>query len=196
MYVVRYADDFVVGFQYKGDGERFKHALTQRLSDFELSLNEAKTQLLEFGRFAKQNRRERGVGKPKTFDFLGFTHICSKRRDNGFFALLRVSIKKKLKSKLMDIKFMLRRKINESPYRVGCWLKRVLTGYFNYFAIPRNCQSLNVMRTEVCRMWIKTLRRRSQKGQNFNWKRMTTLVKFFIPHTRVRHPYPNQRFHL
>lgn len=196
VYIVRYADDFVMGFQYKKDAEQFKLSLQIRLADFKLSLNESKTQLIEFGRFAKRNRQNRTEGKPKTFDFLGFTHICSVRWGSEQFALLRVSIKKKLRAKIREIKETLRRNINRSPYETGKWLNKVLTGYFNYFAVPRNGKSLGVMRTEVCKLWLKTLRRRSQKGRKLNWQAMNKLVRFFIPHTRIRHPYPNQRFHL
>ena len=196
IYIVRYADDFVMGFQYKNDAEQFKIDLKKRLSDFKLSLNESKTQLIEFGRFAKSNRRARKESKPKTFDFLGFTHICSVRWGSEQFALLRVSIKKKLRAKIREIKETLRRNINRSPYETGKWLNKVLTGYFNYFAVPRNGHSLNVMRTEVCKLWLKTLRRRSQKGRKLNWQVLNKFVRFFIPHTRIRHPYPNQRFHL
>ncbi len=194
IYIVRYADDFVMGFQYKSDAEQFKFFLQKRLSDFKLSLNESKTKLIEFGRFAISNRQARKECKPKTFDFLGFTHICSVRRSSSQFALLRVSINKKLRDKIREIKEVLRFKINRPPYETGRWLNKVLTGYFNYFAVPRNGHSLNVMRTEVCKLWLKTLRRRSQKGKKLNWQALNRLVRFFIPHTRIRHPYPNQRF--
>jgi RNA-directed DNA polymerase len=196
VYIVRYADDFIIGLQYQSDGHRLKQALEERLSAFNLSFNESKTHLIEFGRFARANRKQRGQRKPETFDFLGFTHICSQRRNDGRFALLRLSIKKRLKAKLKQIKATLMKHRHKSPYEQGNWIKRVLTGYFNYFAIPGNGKSLGVMRTEVCRLWLKVLRRRSQKGRNFNWQRMKRLINIFIPHTRIRHPYPNQRFHL
>ena len=196
VYIVRYADDFIIGLQYQSDGYRLKQALEERLSAFNLSFNESKTHLIEFGRFARANRQKRGQRKPETFDFLGFTHICSQRRTDGRFALLRLSIKKRLQAKLKQIKETLMKHRHKSPYEQGNWIKRVLTGYFNYFAIPGNGKSLGVMRTEVGRLWIKTLRRRSQKGRNFNWERMKRLISLFIPHTRIRHPYPNQRFHL
>lgn len=196
VYIVRYADDFVIGLQYETDGILIKQALQQRLAKFDLCFNEEKTQLIEFGRFARSNRQTRGQRKPETFDFLGFTHICSQARFNGKFKLVRHSIKKRLRAKLKQIKEQLNKKRHLSPYEVGLWVKRVLTGYFNYFAVPNNGRALMVMRTEVCRMWLKSLRRRSHKGRNFNWRRMTKLVNLFIPHTRIRHPYPNQRFHL
>lgn len=196
VYIVRYADDFVIGFQYKSDGFRLKYELTKRLAAFSLSLNESKTHLIEFGRFAHINRRQRNQGKPKTFNFLGFTHICSVRRNDGQFKLLRLSIKERLRAKLKHIKEVLMKTRHKSPYDVGQWLKRALTGYFNYFAVPDNGQSIRTMRTEVCKLWIKALRRRSQKGKSFNWQRMKGLIWIFIPHTRNRHPYPNQRFTL
>jgi RNA-directed DNA polymerase len=192
--IVRYADDFVVGFQYQNDGYQLKQHLKQRLALFNLSFNEDKTHLIEFGRFAGSNRRQRGARKPETFDFLGFTHICSRRLSDGKFRLLRHSIKKKLRAKLKEIKEILMRNRHKSPFEMGLWIQRVLTGYFNYFAVPSNSQTLNVMRTEVCKAWLKALRRRSQKGRKFNWARMKKFVQFFIPHTRVRHCYPNQRF--
>jgi hypothetical protein len=167
-----------------------------RLAKFGLTLNESKTHLIEFGRFALSNRQERKQCKPETFDFLGFTHICSQRRRDGGFKLLRLSIKKKLKAQLAKLKEGLMKSRHKSVFEVGNWLKRSLTGYFNYFAVPGNKASLNTMRTEVCKLWIRALRRRSQKGENFNWQRMQRLIRIFIPHTRVRHPYPSQRFTL
>jgi len=196
VYIVRYADDFVIGLQYRSDGIRVQRALKQRLASFALSLNESKTHLLEFGRFAKLNRQQRGECKPETFDFLGFTHICAERRSDSQFKLLRLSIKKKLKQKLQKIKEVLMKTRHKSPYQVGRWLKRSLTGYFNYFAVPGNGVSLRTMRTEVCKLWLKALRRRSQKGQGFNWQRLKRLISLFIPHTRNRHTYPNERFTL
>ena len=163
VYIIRYADDFVMGFQYQDDGERFKRALETRLGDFKLSLHSGKTQLIEFGRFAKSNREQRGVGKPKSFDFLGFTHICSIRRDNGKFKLMRESIKKRLRDKIKQIGNTLMQYRHKPLWELGSWLRKVLTGYYNYFAIPGNHTSLQMMRTEVARAWIKAMRRRSQK---------------------------------
>jgi len=196
VYIVRYADDFVIGFQYQSDGVILKEQLTTRLAKFNLSLNEDKTHLIEFGRFAISTRRKRKQTKPETFDFLGFTHICSFKNNSGEFKLHRVSIKKNLKRKLEEIKTKLMQTRHKSVYEVGRWVKSVLTGYFNYFAVPGNLASIKVMRTEVCKAWLKAIRRRSQKGRNFNWMRITRLVGLFIPHTRIRHPYPSQRFWL
>lgn len=196
VYIVRYADDFIMGFQYQSDGDNFKRAAENRLGDFKLSFNADKTHLIEFGRFAKSNREQRGAGKAKTFDFLGFTHICSTRRDNGKFKLMRESIKKKLRAKIKQISNTLMQYRHKPLWELGSWLCKVLTGYYNYFAIPGNHTSLQMMRTEVARAWIKALRRRSQKGSNFNWLKMQRWIKRYSPHTRVRHLYPNQRFHL
>jgi RNA-directed DNA polymerase len=164
-YIIRYADDFVMGFQCQDDGKRFKRAAETRLGDFKLSLQSGKTQLIEFGRFAKSNREQRGVGKPKSFDFLGFTHICSIRRDNGKFKLMRESIKKKLRNKIKQIGSTLMQCRHKPVWELGSWLRKVLTGYYNYFAIPGNHTSLQMMRTEVGRAWIKAMRRRSQKEE-------------------------------
>ena len=140
--------------------------------DCKLSLYSGKTQLIEFGRFAKSNREQRGVGKPKSFDFLGFTHIYSIQRDNGKFKLMRGSIKKKLRVKIKQIGHTLMQHRHKQLWELGSWLRKVLTGYYNYFAIPVNYTSLQMMRTEVTQAWIKAMRRRSQKGRNFNWFKM------------------------
>lgn len=185
-----------MGFQYQSDGDNFRRAAESRLGDVKLSFNADKTHLIEFGRFAKSSREQRGAGKAKTFDFLGFTHICSTRRDNGRFKLMRESIKKKLRAKIKQISNTLMQYRHKPLWELGSWLRKVLTGYYNYFAIPGNHTSLQMMRTEVARAWIKALRRRSQKGSNYNWLKMQRWINRFSPHTRVRHLYPNQRFHL
>ena len=196
VYIIRYADDFVMGFQYQDDGKRFKRDAEKRLGEVKLSFNESKTHLIEFGRFAQSNREQRGVGKPQSFDFLGFTHLCSTRIDNGKFKLMRESIKKQLRAKIKQISQTLMQHRHKPLWELGSWLNKVLTGYYNYFAIPGNHTSLQMMRTEVARAWIKAMRRRSHKGRNFNWFKMQRWITRFSPHTRVRHLYPNQRFHL
>jgi hypothetical protein len=168
---VRYADDSVLGFQYRSDGERFLEAFKDRLAKFGLSLNEEKTRLIEFGRFADSNRRGRGVGKPEVFEFLGFTHLCSKRRSDGGYKLLRQTNAKRQRSKLRRIKEVLMRTRHRHPYKVGAWLRRVVLGYYNYFAVPDNLMSLSAFRREICRAWIKALRRRSQKGEGMSSNR-------------------------
>ena len=194
MYIVRYADDTVIGFQYRDDGERFRQSLKDRFAKFGLSLNDDKTRLSEFGRFAQSNRAKRGEGKPETFDFLGFTHICAKRRSDGGFMVKRFTIAKKQRAKLIQIKQTLMRIRHRHPYDVGRWLHRVVQGYFNYFAVPGNRRAMDAFRAEVCRAWIKALRRRSQKSAGLPWSQMTRLLRRFIPSARILHPYPNQRF--
>jgi len=192
-YIVRYADDSVVGFQYRADGQRFLRELKTRLGQFGLSLNDDKTRLIEFGRFAQRNCAERGGGKPATFDFLGFTHICSRRRSDGGFLLKRYTIAKRQRDKLGKIKQALRRNRHRHPFEVGRWLRRVVEGYLNYFAVPGNRRALDAFRSEICRTWLRALRRRSQKSKGLPWRKMTRLIRLFIPSVRIRHPYPNQR---
>lgn len=195
VYIVRYVDDFVMGFQYKSDAVKFRNELGNRFSKFGLTLHKEKTRLIEFGRFAEDNRNDRGDGKPETFDFLGFTHICSKTRDGKRFKLHRVTIKERVRLALSKIRDLLRRMINESVVTQGIKLRAILNGYFNYHAIPGNQQTLETVRTEVCKIWHKVLNKRSQKANN-NWGKMSNLIKVWIPHTRIRHPYPSQRFYV
>lgn len=192
-YLVRYADDTVFGFQYRTDGENFYRALSARMEKFGLSLNPSKTKLIEFGRFAKQNRAARKAGKPDTFDFLGFTHICSHRWSDGRFKLLRKTIPKKMTAKLHDIKQGLRKRINLSVYEQGQWLLRILQGHYNYFAVPDNLTALDRFKTAITRMWFKLLRRRSQKSR-VNWQRFTKVCRLFLPNPKILHPYPVYRF--
>ena len=193
VYVVRYADDSVLGFQYRDDGERFRRELGERLAKFGLSLNERKTRLLEFGRFAADNRRKRGAGKPETFDFLGFTHICARRRSDGGFKLLRVTNAQQQRRKLQGIRRQLMALRHRNVLEIGRWLKRVIEGYFNYFAVPGNVKALDAFRREIARAWLRALRRRSQKGAKLTWASMKRLIEHFLPKARVRHPYPNER---
>jgi len=192
-YVVRYADDSVFGFQYRSDGERFLQALGDRLAHFNLQLNMSKTHLIEFGRFAEASRAERGLGKPLTFDFLGFTHICSRRQSDHRFSLRRITIAKRQRRTLSTIKVMLMKSYHERPFIVGGRLKVILQGYFNYYAVPGNQTLLDRFRTAVGRMWIKAMRRRSQRGKAVPWRRFERLIAMFLPRARIVHPYPNQR---
>lgn len=193
VYVVGYADDSVFGFQYQSDAQRLQQALSDRLATFKLTLNASKTHLIEFGRFAQSNRKERGAGKPDTFDFLGFTHICSRRRSDNQFTLLRKTIASRQRSKLKDIKAELRKRYHDRPIEVGKWLQKIVQGYFNYYAVPENLTVLDRFRTAVIRQWIKSMRRRSQRGKSVPWRRFTRLINGFIPKARAVHPYPNQR---
>jgi RNA-directed DNA polymerase len=189
--VVRYADDFVVGFQYRQDAEQFRAELEQRLRTFHLELHPDKTRLIEFGRFAAENRRRRGEGKPETFDFLGFTHICGKKR-NGKFAVLRQTVRKRLRAKLKAVKLELRRRMHDPVPKVGAWLGSVVKGHTQYYGVPRNGSAVNLFRFEVIRLWMCSLRRRSQKTR-LTWERMGRLVRRWIPTARTVHPYPEQR---
>ena len=156
-------------------------------------MHEGKTRLIEFGRFAGSNRRRRGEGKPESFDFLGFTHRCGNRRSDGGFALHRVTTAKRLRAKLQEIKVELRRRMHHPPHVTGRWLRRVMTGYLNYFAVPGNRKALELFRREINRMWVHTLRRRSQKSRGRGWEHYARLIKTWIPSINKRHPYPNQR---
>lgn len=189
--IVRYADDFVVGFQYRDDAVRFRGELEERLRTFNLELHPDKTRLIEFGRFAAENRKKRGDGKPESFDFLGFTHICGKDR-RGRFQLKRKTMRKKLRAKLQAIKLELRRRLHWPVPEVGAWLGRVLTGHYRYYAVPGNSQALSSFRYAVLKLWKKTLGRRSQRGR-VTWESMDRLASRFLPQPRIVHPWPNQR---
>ena len=191
MIIVRYADDFIIGFQYRDDAEKFLEMLKERLGQFNLELHPEKTRLLEFGRFAASNRQERGQGKPETFDFLGFTHICSHTR-KGRFAVRRQTIAKRLRSKLRDIKQELRKRLNDRVSQTGAWLRRVLSGYYRYHAVPRNIRALKGFRDDVIRLWYRMIKRRSHKHR-LTWQRMFRLAKRWLPNPRIQHPYPCQR---
>lgn len=189
--VVRYADDIVMGFQYRDDAERFRCELEERLARFNLELHPEKTRLLEFGRFASENRKKRGEGKPETFDFLGFTHICGKKR-SGKFAVLRKTMRKRVSAKLKEVKTDLKARMHEPVPIVGEWLASVLRGHFQYYGVPRNSFSMGAFRLAVIRLWHKVLSRRSQNGQ-VTWKRMKRLASNWLPNARIQHPYPEQR---
>ena len=192
--VVRYADDFVVGFQHRHEAERFLEELRDRFAEFGLELHDGKTRLIEFGRFAASNRAKRGEGKPDTFDFLGFTHVCGQTR-NGRYKVLRLTIKKRMRAKLKSLKTELRRRMHLSVPEVGEWLEMVLNGYYRYHAVPGNADRMWSFRFHVGRLWFRTLRRRSDKTR-LNWTRMDRIIKRWLPHPRILHPYPEQRLRL
>jgi len=191
MIVVRYADDLVAGFQYQSDAERFWEAMRERFRKFNLELHPDKTRLIEFGRFAAENRQKRGQGKPETFDFLGFTHICAKKR-NGKFTVLRQTMKKRLRAKLQSVKTELRKRLHDPVPEVGRWLASVVRGHALYYGVPRNSRSICLFRHGVIGLWYRSLRRRSHKTR-LTWRRMYRLVKRWIPYARITHPYPEQR---
>jgi group II intron reverse transcriptase/maturase len=194
MIVVRYADDFVVGFQHRRDAERFLPELGGRLEKFGLALHLEKTRLIEFGRFAAENRQKRGAGKPETFTFLGFTHICGRKRRNGGFIVKRKTAAKRLRAKLHEVTQALLRRRHEPIAKLGAWLRSVVQGYFNYHGVPGNTGSLESFRTATVKSWRKALRRRSQRHR-LPWERFGRLVDRWIPRAQVLHPYPNERFY-
>ena len=189
--VIRYADDTVLGFQYQADADRFLEDLRERLGKFGLELHPDKTRRIEFGRFAEENRKRRGEGKPETFDFLGFTHMSGRNR-YGWFAVRRMSIRKRMRAKLRKIKQELRQRMHDPVLQTGNWLKSVVQGYFNYHAVPGNLGSLGMLRERVLSLWWHTLCRRSQK--RLPWTRMLKLGARWLPQPRVLHPYPAVRF--
>jgi RNA-directed DNA polymerase len=192
--IVRYADDFVVGFQHRGEAERFLKELRERLEKFRLELHPEKTRLIEFGRFAAERRKRRGEGRPETFDFLGFKHICGEDK-RGWFELKRQSVAKRMRAKLQALKEEFRRRMHQKASAVGRWLRSVVQGWYNYHAVPGNQDRLNAFRDRVTRMWLHVLRRRSQRGRKrWTWKRFRRcLVSRWIPSVRIQHPYPTQR---
>lgn len=191
--IVRYADDWITGFQHRNEAVRFQYELAKRLAKFGLELHPEKTRLLEFGRFAETNRTERGEGKPETFDFLGFTHICAKTWKNHAFTIRRKTIAKRLRAKVKEVRKEIMRRRHQAIPDQGKWLRSVVHGYLNYFAVPGNKQSTDAFRTEVARAWLRALRRRSQKGAKLTWDRIKRLIKTWLPTAKVKHPYPNQR---
>ena len=191
--IVRYADDSVVGFQYKNDAQRFWKALIERMGKFGLELHPDKTRLIEFGRFAEVNRRKRGEGKPETFDFLGFTHSCSKTRSGRFF-IRRKTIKKRFVQKCKEVKQELKERMHDNVKETGKWLNSVIRGFQNYYAVPGNLDLVKSFYDQTTRAWLQILRRRSHKGQNFTWKRFEKLIRWLIPRVRIVHPFPDQRF--
>jgi len=193
VYIVRYADDFVMGFQHRDDAEQFVQDLRERLAKFALELHQDKTRLIEFGRFAAADRKRRGAGKPETFDFLGFTHICAKRRKDGKFTVRRKAIAKRQRAKLKEIGDTLMERRHEPVPEQGRWLRSVMRGYFNYFAVPGTSIEMSRFRSRVNRLWLRALRRRSHKARNLTWERMQRLIATWIPPARIAHPYPDAR---
>ena len=191
--VVRYADDLVVGFESRAEAERFLEEFRERLAKFGLELHAEKTRLIEFGRFAEQNRKRRGEGKPETFTFLGFTHYCGKRRSDGSFIVWRKTASKRMVAKLRVLKAALVRQKHDPPAQVGEWLRKVVLGYYQYHAVPGNLNQLSAFRHRLCRLWRAVLNRRSQRGER-PWQRLNLLLERWIPFPRVLHPYPQARF--
>jgi RNA-directed DNA polymerase len=190
--VVRFADDIVVGFHSKADADQFRAELTERMRKFHLELHPEKTRLLEFGPYAIDQREWRGEGKPETFNFLGFTHICVKKRSNGRFTVLRQTIRKRLQTKLNEVKAELQRRMHEPIPEQGKWLQAVVRGHTRYYGVPSNTPALRLFWFQVGRLWHRALSRRSQKGRVL-WDRMRRLITRWLPLPTVCHPYPLRR---
>ena len=190
--IVRWADDFIVGFEHRDDAERFLADLRERFAQFALELNAEKTRLIEFGRHAVRDRQARGLGRPETFDFLGFTHICGKTR-KGRFMLKRKTIAKRMAAKLREVKVDLMRRRHLPIPEQGRWLASVVRGHLAYYAVPGNIDMVVAFRTQVARHWHKALRRRSQRTR-LTWERMNRLSIRWLPPARIQHPWPDTRF--
>ena len=190
--IVRYADDIVMGFEHEADARSFMEAMRLRFEQFLLALHPDKTRLLEFGRHAAANRRQRGLGKPETFTFLGFTFICGRSR-RGAFQLQRKTRRDRMRMKLGELKVQLRKRMHESIPKQGRWLKQVVTGFFAYHAVPTNARALSAFRHYVTALWRRTLRRRSQKDV-MTWARISKIADAWLPQPRILHPWPDQRF--
>jgi group II intron reverse transcriptase/maturase len=190
--VVRFADDIVVGFQQRTDAERFWREISERFAKFNLELHPEKTRLIEFGPWAAQHRRRRGQGKPETFNFLGFTHICGKKRSNGMFTVLRQTMRTRLQAKLNEVKAELRRRMHRPIREQGAWLRSVVGGHIRYYGVPMNAPALHTFRFQVGRLWLRTLRRRGQLHR-LTWARMRRHLDYWLPPAQPCHPYPLKR---
>jgi RNA-directed DNA polymerase len=194
--IVRYADDYVVGFQYRDEAERFVRRLRDRFASYGLDLHSEKTRLIEFGRFAAADRAVRGEGHPDTFEFLGFTHMCSCTRGDKRFTIRRKTIAKRLRGKLKEVRKEIMRQRHEPVAEQGRWLRGVVQGHLNYFGVPGNTAAIGAFRTEVTKAWFFALRRRSHKAKRMTWSRKKRLIAAWIPSATLQHPYPHQRLHV
>jgi len=185
------ATRLIVGFQHEWEARQFWNELRERLAAYGLELHPDKTRLLEFGRYAAANRKRNGRGKPETFDFLGFTHVCGKTR-RGKFTVLRLTMRKRLRAKLKEINTTLRLRWHDSVPEVGKWLGSIIRGHVNYYGVPLNFRALQVFRKQVTRLWKRALSRRSQKGV-VTWTRMYRIAKRWLPPARIVHSYPSDR---
>jgi RNA-directed DNA polymerase len=190
--IVRFADDFVVGFEHREDAERFWADLRDRLAKFSLELNAEKTRLIEFGRYAAERRKARGLGKPETFQFLGFTHACGQSR-KGRFKLKRITDSKRMRAKLNALKGKIKRRMHLPIPEQGRWLASVLRGHYQYYAVPDNSEALRAFRRQAVWHWLRALRRRSQRS-TVTWKRMSRFADRWLPQPHILHPWPEQRF--
>jgi group II intron reverse transcriptase/maturase len=191
--IVRYADDFVIGFREESDARRCLADLKERFTKFGLELHPEKTRLIEFGRYAEERRTRRGAGPPETFDFLGFTHISGKTR-RGDFTIHRRTSRKKFQAKLADLKEKLSRRRHDDLSMVGAWLQGVFRGWCQYYAVPGNYARLRQFRDAIQVLWLRTLRRRSQRGRRLTWEKFSKLCQRWLPTPKILHPYPDVRF--
>jgi RNA-directed DNA polymerase len=191
MILVRYADDFVVGFEQEADARRFREELRERFRKFNLELHETKTRIIAFGAQADEHHRKGGGGKPATFNFLGFTHCCARTR-RGRFVVLRRTIAKRMRAKLKALKEEMQRRMHEGIAKMGLWLRQVLQGHIRYFGVPRNSSMLWKFRAFAIRLWRNALNRRDQ-SRTVTWARMARIVKQYLPNPRICQPYPEQR---
>jgi group II intron reverse transcriptase/maturase len=191
--IVRYADDAVLGFEHREDAERFLEQLRERLRKFGLELHPEKTRLIEFGRYAIERREKRGEGKPETFNFLGFTHICGTSHKTGYFTVHRRTIGKRMAAKLKDIRVKVRTRMHARVRGTVQGLVQVVRGYFQYHAIPGNGARMRAFRKDVLRIWYQALRRRSQRSR-LTWKRFLERLAVLLPPVQVLQPYPSARF--
>ena len=192
MIVVRFADDVVLGFEHRADAEQFWREVSERFAKFGLELHPDKTRLIEFGRYAASNRRRRGQGKPETFNFLGFTHMCGKTRKKGWFTVLRQTMRTRLQAKLNEVKAELRRRMHQPIREQGAWLRSVVGGHIRYYGVPMNQPALSTFRYGVGQLWMRALRRRSQTHR-LTWARMQRHIDRWLPPARAYHPYPLKR---
>ena len=191
--IVRYADDFVIGFREESDARRCLADLKERFAKFGLELHPEKTRLIEFGRYAEERRAKRGEGPPETFDFLGFTHICGKTL-RGDFTIHRRTARKKFHAKLADLQAKLKKRMHHDLTEVGAWLQGVIRGWYQYYAVPGNYDRLRQFRTSIQKMWLRALRRRSQRGRRLTWPHFAKVCQAWLPKPKILHPYPNVRF--
>jgi RNA-directed DNA polymerase len=192
MIVVRFADDSVVGFEYETDARQFLAEMRKRSEAFSLSVHPEKTRILRFGRFAAANRKERGLGKPETFNFLGFTMICGQKRTGGF-QLLRRTRGDRLQAAIQRVKGELQRRRHQPIPEQGKWLGQVVRGFYAYHAVPTNYRALVVFRVRIAQLWKRALMRRSQRARR-TWERMARLLDAWLPPPRILHPWPERRF--
>jgi hypothetical protein len=190
--IVRYADDFVVGFEQEADARRFLEELKERFRKFSLELHEEKTRIIPFGRRAEADHRNGGGGSPPAFDFLGFTHACSRTRKGGFFFVLRRTMAKRMRAKLKGLYGQLKRRMHSGIRVMGQWLRGVYQGHVRYYGVPHNTAAMWSFRQQLTRLWRAVLNRRSQR-RSVTWAKMNRIARYWLPYPRVCHPYPEDR---